>query len=42
MADLDLKKSKIKKYRCIACGKEFKALGNPKCPECKSKELEEM
>lgn len=41
MADLDLKKAKLKKYVCKECGKEFKVLsGRPKCPECKSNNVE--
>lgn len=43
MADLDLKKTKIRKYKCSKCGKEFKVLsGNAKCPECKSTDLAEI
>jgi len=42
MADIDLKKSKIKKYICKECGREFKALGKPKCPDCKSKNVEQQ
>ena len=43
--DIDLKKTKtkIRKYRCSDCGKEFKVLsGKAKCPECKSTNVVEI
>jgi len=32
-----------KNYRCSACGKKFKAVGeDPACPSCQSSDLEEL
>ena len=32
-----------KNYRCNACGKKFKAIGDdPSCPSCQSNDLEEL
>ncbi len=43
MIDMDLKKAKIKKYVCKDCGKKFKVLsGKPKCPECKSADIDQQ
>ena len=41
MADLSMKKLKIKKYKCRECGNEFKGLGRKViCPSCQSDDVE--
>jgi len=43
MADIDIKKAKIRRYECKKCGKKFKVLsGKAKCPECKSTDVIEI
>ncbi|MDR0912478.1 MAG: hydrogenase maturation nickel metallochaperone HypA [Methanobrevibacter sp.] len=41
--NIDLKKLKTKKYRCLDCGNEFKGIGKKViCPSCQSNNLEEI
>lgn len=41
MADIDLNKLKTKRYRCLACGNDFKSIGKKViCPSCKSDNVE--
>ena len=41
MADIDLKKLKSKRYRCLDCGNDFKGLGRKViCPSCQSDNVE--
>ena len=41
MADIDLKKLKTKRYRCLDCGNDFKGLGwKVICPSCQSDNVE--
>lgn len=41
MADVDIKKLKTKRYKCLKCGNEFKGLGKKViCPSCQSDDVE--
>lgn len=43
MADIDLKKRKLKKYECLNCGSKFKGIGKAViCPTCMSKKIVEI
>lgn len=41
MANIDLDKLKTKRYRCLACGNDFKSIGKKViCPSCQSDNVE--
>lgn len=41
MGELDLKKLKTKRYKCLDCGNSFKGLGKKiVCPSCQSENVE--
>jgi Zn finger protein HypA/HybF involved in hydrogenase expression len=41
MADIDIKKMKTRKCRCLDCGNEFKGVGRRViCPSCQSDNVE--
>jgi rubrerythrin len=43
MGQIDMKKLKTKKYRCLDCGNEFKGIGkHVVCPSCQSDNVEAL